>query len=404
MATVLLAEYLFTRLRQLGVGSVHGDPGDYNLDLLDYVAPAGLCWVGNVNELNAGYAADGFARIKGIGALITTFGVGELSAINAIAGAYAEHGESRALGIVEDVQALIKSTNWPSRMTPYGKGLFDETLSNFHGVYKGKIDDPAPQELFDQADLIMCLGPHWSSSNTYEYSTIPKADANVAPREPITHDKLWRIFSEYLLPDDIILEGTGTAGHGIRELLLPPLTRLFGPATWLSIEYMLPAAQGAALAQRELQQERSRDNVLKQETKSGRTILFIGDDSFQMTAQELSTIIRHDLNVVVFLINNNGYTIERCIHGLHERYNAIARWRYLRAPSFFGVEDDAFTTSVGTWEELDEALNDERLMDGKGLRMVELCLDREDVPRGPLVACLERERRQIEGVMPRRGI
>ncbi|GME40219.1 pyruvate decarboxylase [Neofusicoccum parvum] len=85
-----LAQYLFTRLAQIGVGSVHGVPGDYNLTALDYVEPAGLHWVGNANELNAGYAADGYARIKGIGALITSFGVGELSAINAIGAAYAE--------------------------------------------------------------------------------------------------------------------------------------------------------------------------------------------------------------------------------------------------------------------------------------------------------------------------
>jgi pyruvate decarboxylase len=49
-----------------------------------------LLWVGNANELNAGYAADGYSRIRGIGALVTTFGVGELSAINATAGSYAE--------------------------------------------------------------------------------------------------------------------------------------------------------------------------------------------------------------------------------------------------------------------------------------------------------------------------
>ncbi|WP_275427152.1 thiamine pyrophosphate-binding protein, partial [Stenotrophomonas maltophilia] len=48
-------------------------------------------WIGNCNELNAAYAADGYARIKGMAALSTTFGVGELSAINAIAGAYAEN-------------------------------------------------------------------------------------------------------------------------------------------------------------------------------------------------------------------------------------------------------------------------------------------------------------------------
>lgn len=63
--TTTLADYLFTRLRQLGVDSIFGLPGDYNLNLLDYVEPAKLHWIGNCNELNAGYAADGYARIKG---------------------------------------------------------------------------------------------------------------------------------------------------------------------------------------------------------------------------------------------------------------------------------------------------------------------------------------------------
>ena len=49
-----VADYLFTRLHQLGVRSVHGVPGDYNLVALDYIPRAGLSWVGNVNELNAG--------------------------------------------------------------------------------------------------------------------------------------------------------------------------------------------------------------------------------------------------------------------------------------------------------------------------------------------------------------
>ncbi|EXL41985.1 pyruvate decarboxylase [Fusarium oxysporum f. sp. radicis-lycopersici 26381] len=77
-------------MASLGVRSVHGVPGDYNLALLDHVEPCGLRWVGNTNELNATYAADGYSKIKGIAAVITTFGVGELSAINGIAGAYAE--------------------------------------------------------------------------------------------------------------------------------------------------------------------------------------------------------------------------------------------------------------------------------------------------------------------------
>lgn len=86
-----VAEYLFKRLHEVGIRSVHGVPGDYNLVALDYLQQCGLTWVGNCNELNAGYAADGYARIKGISAIVTTFGVGELSTLNAIAGSFAEY-------------------------------------------------------------------------------------------------------------------------------------------------------------------------------------------------------------------------------------------------------------------------------------------------------------------------
>jgi hypothetical protein len=51
---ITVAEYLFRRLHEAGIRAVHGVPGDYNLVALDYVEKAGLSWVGNCNELNAG--------------------------------------------------------------------------------------------------------------------------------------------------------------------------------------------------------------------------------------------------------------------------------------------------------------------------------------------------------------
>lgn len=87
-----VSTYLLDRLSELGIEHIFGVPGDYNLAFLDdVIAHENVEWIGNCNELNAAYAADGYARIKGIAALITTFGVGELSAINGIAGSYAEN-------------------------------------------------------------------------------------------------------------------------------------------------------------------------------------------------------------------------------------------------------------------------------------------------------------------------
>ncbi|EIT86492.1 thiamine pyrophosphate binding domain-containing protein [Fictibacillus macauensis ZFHKF-1] len=87
-----VGDYLFSCLKDEGVTDIFGVPGDYNFSLLDTLEVfEGVSFINSRNELNAGYAADAYARLKGLGALITTFGVGELSACNAIAGAYSEH-------------------------------------------------------------------------------------------------------------------------------------------------------------------------------------------------------------------------------------------------------------------------------------------------------------------------
>lgn len=92
MSDITLGRYLFERLNQVKVQTIFGLPGDFNLSLLDKIYEVeGLRWSGNANELNAAYAADGYSRVKGLSAIITTFGVGELSALNGIAGSYAEH-------------------------------------------------------------------------------------------------------------------------------------------------------------------------------------------------------------------------------------------------------------------------------------------------------------------------
>ncbi|KAJ9613436.1 hypothetical protein H2200_003378 [Cladophialophora chaetospira] len=569
--TVTLAEYLFTRLRQLGVNSIHGVPGDYNLELLDYVERTGLLWVGNANELNAGYAADGYARIKGLGALVTTYGVGELSAVNAIACAYTERaavvhivgtpprdsqdgrkmvhhtlgdgnyrhfaemyqhvtvaqanlldprtaakqidatleqcilqsrpvyievpvdmvksevqvsaegletqvqispsltsvngrealaevteriyaakrpilfvdGETRPLGLKKEVQQIVESTKWPTFTSASGICLVDMTLPNVYGLYQGNWADQKTKAFFEDADLVLSFGPHHSTTNSYALSAVPNASItidftyggiricgklyrDVSPKEVlrelvasldpskvnaqyanpdlprtqnlpfeevsdgeiIKQDRVWKLLGNFVRPGDIVLGETGTAGYGVREMVFPKHTRLFTPCTWLSIGYMLPASQGAALAQRELVASNEYDNI-----KEARTILIIGDGSLQMTVQELATIVRHNLNVIVFVINNDGYTIERCIHGVNERYNDIGRWRYLNAPAFFGAPEGSYTGSAKTFGELKAVLQDKDLTDGSGLRMLEIFMDAEDAPVGPLLDLLKKQKK-----------
>jgi indolepyruvate decarboxylase len=87
---ITVAQYLLFRLKEIGVDHLFGVPGDFVLGFFNQVLKSDLMYVGTCNELNAAYAADGYARIRGIGAFASTYGVGELSAINGVAGAFAE--------------------------------------------------------------------------------------------------------------------------------------------------------------------------------------------------------------------------------------------------------------------------------------------------------------------------
>ncbi|TVY83891.1 Pyruvate decarboxylase [Lachnellula suecica] len=116
MTEILVGSYLFQRLKQLGVNSVFGVPGDYELMLLDLVPEAGLTWRGNPNELNAGYAADGYARVNGVGAVVTTFGPGELSNMCPIAGSYTEF------------VPVVHIVGYPTEAAQHGKNIMHHSL------------------------------------------------------------------------------------------------------------------------------------------------------------------------------------------------------------------------------------------------------------------------------------
>lgn len=86
-----VGQYLVDRLEQLGLRHLFSIAGDYSIDWLNrYVTPSRIEIIEEVNEVNAGYAADGYARLKGIGALCVTYSAGALCTVNALAGAYVE--------------------------------------------------------------------------------------------------------------------------------------------------------------------------------------------------------------------------------------------------------------------------------------------------------------------------
>ena len=104
------------------------------------------------------------------------------------------------------------------------------------------------------------------------------------PSEIITQAWMWPRVSGYLREDDVVVTETGTSNFGILSAKFPKGVTALSQVLWGSIGWATPAAQGAALAVKDMGK-----------TSSRRTILFSGDGSFQLTAQEVSTMVRHGL-------------------------------------------------------------------------------------------------------------
>ncbi|MUL79874.1 alpha-keto acid decarboxylase family protein [Mycolicibacterium sp. CBMA 226] len=110
-------QHILKRLKEIGVDDIFGVAGDYAFPVNDAIVEhPSINWVGCCNELNAAYAADGYARTRGLAALCTTYGVGELAAMSGIAGSYAEH---------LPVMHLVGAPNLP---TQEGRALVHHTL------------------------------------------------------------------------------------------------------------------------------------------------------------------------------------------------------------------------------------------------------------------------------------
>jgi indolepyruvate decarboxylase len=138
-----------------------------------------------------------------------------------------------------------------------------------------------------------------------------------------------------------------------------------GQPLWASIGYTLPAALGAGLAHRDR-----------------RPVLLIGDGAAQLTIQELGSFARQGVAAVVVIVNNDGYTVERAIHGGDAYYNDIVAWNWLDLPKALGVRDHlAFRAE--TYGELDDALA-EAAQHQDRIVLVEAVVQKFDVP--PLLA------------------
>lgn len=152
MVTPTIAEYTVKRLSELGIDKVFGVPGDYAFPIDDAVetCPA-LEWIACANELNAAYAADGYARRNGAAILSTTYGVGELSALNGVMGSKAHR-----LPVFHLVGAPSRRITRQHLITHHtlGDGVYDnfEPLSSAAACVSAKL---TPDNAIDELERVI---------------------------------------------------------------------------------------------------------------------------------------------------------------------------------------------------------------------------------------------------------
>jgi indolepyruvate decarboxylase len=525
MSQPTVAEYTLTRLSQLGIDRVFGVPGDYAFSVNDAVEVVdGLDWVACANELNAAYAADGYARIRGAAILSTTYGVGELSALNGVMGSkahrlpvfhivgmpseriqhlklithhnlgdtrydryhdisssaccvsarltpdncidelervirealrqsmpayivisevnglmpvigkpvkgqplakikrqHSDPGELAAAaeailtkiaaakhpvatittltaryGVADKAVEFVSKANLPVAVTSYDKGVVDESLPQYIGLYSaGSSQPPAVRDIVENADLILdiggvmltelntalwsavldtdkavCIHDNWVRSGTNVYVNVAIGDlldvltAKVtaharaeapaygelemtgAPSDPTASPNFYPRLQRRLRAGDTLVIETGSCMFHLNPMRLPAGVGVEAQGLWGSIGWGTPATLGIAMAKTE-----------------GRTWLVTGDGSHQLTLNELAVMGRYGVTPVIFVLNNGLYGIEDVISERGHAYDDLAAVNYHLLPAAFGCKG-WLSAKVTTVAELEKALDDIDAHDG----------------------------------------
>jgi indolepyruvate decarboxylase len=529
MTTPTVAQYTLRRLAALGIDKVFGVPGDYAFSVDDAVETIdGLQWVGCANELNAAYAADGYARIRGAAILSTTYGVGELSALNGVMGSKAHRlpvfhivgmpseriqhlglithhnlGDTRydrfqaisetaccvsavltpdncieelervirealrqsmpayivisevnglmpvigepvagvplgqikrqrsdptelaaavdailtkvsaaqhpiaaitalttRYGVAGKAVELVARANLPVVITPNDKGVVDESLPQFAGLYSGQMSHPpAVRDMVQDADLILdigglklfelntglwadvldtsravCIHENWVRSGTNVYlnvaiddlldALIARIPAHTLPdlpvpetleitgaaEDPTSAATFYPRLQRRLRDGDTLVIETGTCMLHLNGMRLPAGVGAEGQGMWGSIGWATPAALGIAMA------KASHD-------RPGRTWLVTGDGSHQLTLNELAVMGRYGVTPVIVVLNNGLYGVEDVISERGHGYDDLAPVQYHLLPAAFGCKG-WLSRKVATVAELDAALDAIETHDG----------------------------------------
>jgi indolepyruvate decarboxylase len=291
-------------------------------------------------------------------------------------------------GLQAEVTAFIEASGLPFATTAMDKAAICEGHAHYIGGYAGKFSAPHVLTAVEEGDVVIdaggvlftdistaafahtidpaklvTIGIDYTQVDGRIFTNVRMRDMFVeltrrvkaftdvplqrpgqaeivgGPDDPILADTLYARYQRFFKPNDIIVAETGTSAVGVGGLLLPEGAAYHNQTLWGSIGWATGAALGTAIADR-----------------SRRTVLITGEGSHQLTANEIGNYGRHGVKPVIFVLNNQGYAVERVLEDYPDwPYNDLAPWDYHTLPAALGCKD-WFTAKVKTNGELHAAM------------------------------------------------
>ncbi len=293
--------------------------------------------------------------------------------------------EVHRFGLQKQLLTFAEKNSLPMAATLLGKSVVSENHPLYVGVYEGAMGRDSVRQYVEESDCVIMLGAFMTDINLGIYTAklnptqcisatsedlrighhhfknvrlddflvglgrqklVEKPRKLPPPRkarapwqaEPDVKLRARRLFERVdamLAEETVIIADVGDSLFGAADLTIHGRTEFLSPAYYTSMGFAIPAALGAQVANRKL-----------------RPIVLVGDGAFQMTALELSSILRLRFDPIVIVLNNKGYTTERFIQD--GPFNDILNWQYHRMPDLLG---GGWGFEVRTETDLDQALN-----------------------------------------------
>lgn len=297
--------------------------------------------------------------------------------------------KAKSFQLEKKIEEVAEALNIPVACMMYGKGVFDESHSHYIGIYAGSFGEQSVKDIVEQADCVIAVGLVWADTNTANFTAsidqnklidvqpysvkigaaeyrniranhfldklldsglkqikeIPKTSfpydrkLNVDKEEVLSASNYYPMIQDFIKEKDVVITETGTFFYGLSQARMKKEVSYIKQGGWQSIGYATAATFGACIAE-----------------PNRRVLLFTGDGSLQLTAQEISSMLSHGCKPILFVLNNAGYTIEKFLNTETEdqAYNEVPNWSYSQLPAAFGGK--AYSAVVNTVGEFEKAL------------------------------------------------